>query len=124
MRRWKKGGGVDEAERHDAPFEVCGALDRHRGGEGGGSTGRVLDEDLVVSLLQIYLGEDGGVREIMKEVIDVGEGIAVTVSDRVQSAVINAEAEGAVLFGDHEEAGGPRRGGGLNEAVLEEGCDL
>jgi hypothetical protein len=65
----------------------------------------MLYQDLVVARLHINLTEVFGPRELIKEVIDLGNRVPVSDSDFIQSLVINTESPGSIfLLYEHDWA--------------------
>ena len=75
-------------------------------------------------MAQVDLGEDCGTMEAIEELVDAGKGVAVLDSDVVQTTVIDAEAEGAILFTDEQDGGAIGGGARANVVAGEERDEL
>jgi len=103
-------GSIAEAERHEKEFKKA-----ERGNDGGfADVGRVHG-DLVVALLEVDFGENGGAMELRGKVVEVGQGVFVWGGVVVEEAIIAAGSGGAVRLGNHVEGGGPGCGGTAND---------
>jgi hypothetical protein len=87
--------GVGEAERHDEAFEVTVA-----GAEGCLPLVAGLDAEEIIGAAEVDLGEDFGASEAVEGFRNEREGVAIFYSDAIEAPVVDAEAEGAVLFLD------------------------
>jgi hypothetical protein len=87
--------GIGEAERHDEAFEVTVA-----GAEGCLPLVAGLDAEEIIGAAEVDLGEDFGASEAVEGFRNEGEGVAIFYSDAIEAPVVDAEAEGAVLFLD------------------------
>lgn len=65
-----------------------------------------MHSHLVVAGKQVEGGEVLGAAEVVQEVIDTGERIAVFDGDLVEGAVVNAEAQSAIRFLGKDDVGG------------------
>ena len=103
------GRGVIETEEHNGGFKQSFV-----GNEGCLPLVSILDVDIVVSLLNIKLGEVFHVFKFVNKVKDEGERIGISDGVLVQVAIVLAGAEFPVLLFDKEEGGGLGGVGGAN----------
>lgn len=97
----KCGRGVHEAEGHDETLEVSISS-----AEGSLPLVTLFDADEVVSTAKVELGEDFCVLQAVEGLGNEREGVSVLDGDFVEAAIVDAEAEGAVLFLDEEDRSG------------------
>ena len=95
------GGGVVEAKEHNGGFE-----EPLVGDEGCLPLVAILNMDVVVSPMNIELGEVVSVFQLVHKVRDEREGVGVTSGVFIEVAVILTRVEFAILLFDKEERGG------------------
>lgn len=105
---------VAEAERHDEVFE-----ETHLGSESGFPLVARLDAQEIVDLGKVFAALNA-----VEEVVDQRDGIAVLDGDGIESTVINAEAEFAVLLLDEKDGCGSRGAGWADETFCEDLCEV
>ena len=81
------GGGVAKAEKHDSGFKESLV-----GNEGGLPLVTIFDLDIVVSPMDIELGEMVNIFELVHKVRDEGEGVCVTGGMPIEIVVVLAWA--------------------------------
>lgn len=94
--------GVDEAERHDHVLEVA-----ERGLEGCLPLIPITDMDQVVGVSEIQLGVNTACWSDVKAA-SKRQGIPVTDSYVIETTVVNAQAQGAVLLLEEKETSSHR----------------
>ena len=107
------GGGVTKAEEHDGGFE-----ESFVGDEGGLPLVAILYANIVVSPMNIKLGEVVSVFQLVHKVGDKRKGVCIASGVFVEVAVVLAGVEFTVLLLDKEEGG---RLGGIGRANLPSG---
>ena len=84
----KSGGCIRKSEGHDVPFERAIA-----GAESGFPFVTLLDTDQVVRMMEVNFHIESCLSWAVKEVGDVGWGVAVLLCDLIQTAEVDAEVE-------------------------------
>ena len=79
---------IQKSERHDTPFE--GAI---AGAESGFPFIALSDMDQVVHVTEVNFCIESCLSQAVKEVGDVGHGVAVLLRDLIQTMEVDAEAE-------------------------------
>jgi hypothetical protein len=87
------------------------------GAEGGLPLVACLDAEEVVGTPKVDLGEDLGASKAIEGFRDEREGVAIFYGDAVEASVVNAEAEGAVLFLHEQDRGATGRLRGSDEPL-------
>lgn len=105
------GWGVGEAKRKDSKLKVTIA-----GAEGGLVHIVGVNANLMISRPQIEGSEDGGALELIQQLIDTREGVAVLDGDGIEGAVVDTHAKGAIFFAGEEDGGTKWRLGGHDPA--------
>ena len=77
------------------------------------------DANEVKSVLKVYLGINFGVTRSVKEVYEKWKGVPVLLHDFVQSAKVDTEPEGSILFGSEEDRGTMGRVGRGDKSISE-----
>jgi hypothetical protein len=72
--------------------------------------------DLVITLDEIDAREEPAAVELLGEVQDAGQGVAVVDSGEVEAAIISAGPPGTILLAHHVQWGGPRGVRSANDA--------
>ena len=105
---------VGEAEGHDGVFEVAVAAS-----EGGLPFVSRGDPNEVVRAAEIGFGEEPSLGEAIEGFRDEWERVAVLEGKFVESPVVDAQPEGAVLLLDKQDGSASGRGGVSNESLFE-----
>ena len=105
LERW---WGVLETKRHDSPFEEAMPFDRIGHPERCLGSIRWVDPDLVVTRLEVKLGEELSFSETMQKVIDSGKWVSILDRQRIQLPVINTEPPRPILLRHHQDRCSPR----------------
>ena len=107
-------GGVGESEGHDGVFEVAVAA-----AEGGLPFVSRGDPNEVVRAAEIEFGEEPSLGEAIEGFRDEWERVAVLEGKFVESSVVDAQPEGAVLLLDEQDGSASGRGGVSNKPLLQ-----
>ena len=83
-----------------------------------------LQSDLMVCTLQVYAGEDSGTLQLVKQVINAGQGVPILLGLLVERTVVNAHAHGAVLLCHKYDRATIFTAAFLNEPFFKQHCDL
>ena len=95
------GGSIAESKEHDSGFKKS-----HGGNESGFPLILLSDANVVISPMNVKLGEEGGLLHVIDEFWDKGEWIGILDSVGVQIVVVLAWAKGSVLLWYEKEGGG------------------
>ena len=97
----KRGGSIAESEEHDSGFE-----ESHGSNESGLPLILLPDVNVVISPMNVELGEQGGLLHVINEFQDEGEWVGISDSVGVQVVIILAWVKGSVLLWYEEEGEG------------------
>ena len=111
------GGGVTQTKRHDKKFKTA-----MLGLEGGALAMLGVDTNLMEALGKVHLSEVAGLCHRVEHLVDLGDRTEGGNGDAVEAAVVDAEAEGAVLLLGEEDACTEVTGGLLNPTSSEVGA--
>ena len=96
-------GGISESKRHGGVLVEAEGSDYCGFGDVDGGDG-----DLMIAFDKFELGEHSGTPEVVGEVLDVREGIAIRGGDSNEAAVVTAGAPATDMLRHHVEGGCPR----------------
>ena len=89
---------------------------------GKGTEGHVIrvELQLVVTLNEVQGGDVLGTFELVKNIINSGQGESIFDCQGIQGSIVIHSSEGAILLLNKQYRCAPRGGAGLNELLLEE----
>ena len=94
----ESGGGIGETEEHHRKFK-----ESFIGDKGSFPLMSIFDSDIIVSPLDVELGEDFRPLEFIDEVRNEGKRVCVTDSVFIDIAIVLTGLEATILFFDKEE---------------------